>query len=526
MSSESLHSTPVELETRVSASSLAEETEQRTGSSNQTRDAFARHLIVFTSANILSLSCNAVLAFLLPRWLSVEEYGHYRLFILCSAFVGVVHAGFVDGLLLRWAARPVQRMRLELKSSLRFMFAQHAIILLPVVLVAFTSWDNGPWPRMVVAVAAFAVAWNWTSLGQSALQATKRFEVLSVFTLATPVCMLLCTCGLRARSSLNARMLTGAYTLSFLLLAIGQWALVQRQCVDRFESMIDRRGMWRAWVCGTAHLKLGWSILLANLVVAVALSLDRILLGAWFSIRDFAVYSFAANALSLNYTMIVSITRVVLPYFSQGSWNQSRARLYWLGQEAIIILWAGGLASFFAVAPLVRHWLPRYVDSLILIRTLMLAIGFSANIFVLHGTYFWIARKQQRFLVGSLTGLVSAGLFLCWGWRSHAINLIAVAMVASAAVWWLVDEFLLRDELSHSIGQIFRSFGLIALCGAVFLVCAAGDQWVGSIAYVLWMVCLIRIAGRRTLNVVRSSLSRSLLPLPGLRTPTSSEYQG
>jgi O-antigen/teichoic acid export membrane protein len=64
------------------------------------------------------------------------------------------------------------------------------------------------------------------------------------------------------------------------------------------------------------HIRLGWSILGANLVANVLLSLDRIVLSARFSIRDFAIYSFAANALGLVYTMILSISRVVFPYLS------------------------------------------------------------------------------------------------------------------------------------------------------------------------------------------------------------------
>src|SRR5271155_2443713 len=75
--------------------------------------SFASHLLVFSLANLVSLACNGVLTFLLPRWLSMETYGYYRLFILYGGFAGMLHFGLLDGALIRWAARSRRRVHVE-----------------------------------------------------------------------------------------------------------------------------------------------------------------------------------------------------------------------------------------------------------------------------------------------------------------------------------------------------------------------------------------------------------------------------
>src|SRR5262245_25959183 len=75
-------------------------------STPELQSRFVKHAFVFTAANVLYLALQAVLTFLLPRLLTVESFGYYRLFILYSGFVGVLHFGYLDGLLIRWAAAP------------------------------------------------------------------------------------------------------------------------------------------------------------------------------------------------------------------------------------------------------------------------------------------------------------------------------------------------------------------------------------------------------------------------------------
>src|ERR1700686_182539 len=90
---------------------------------------FARHAVVHTVANLGTLACSGAFAFILPRFLSVDDYGYYRLFLLYGSFAGILHLGFLDGLLVRWAARPLPRLRNELSGSLVFLTLEQIALL-------------------------------------------------------------------------------------------------------------------------------------------------------------------------------------------------------------------------------------------------------------------------------------------------------------------------------------------------------------------------------------------------------------
>ena len=474
-----------------------------TGSSARNRQAeFARHAIIHTLANLGTLACSGALAFVLPRFLTVDDYGYYRLFLLYGGFAGVLHLGFLDGLLIRWAARPWSRLKNELATSLAFLWIEE-LVMLGLVIVGAAVLTNRTLLLLTLAIGLYSVLWNWSALGQYAIQALKLFEYVSFFTILAPLLTLLSALALYPLGQLTLRNLILTCLLSQFISAGILWMFVRRRVLDSHFHL----GAF--WPLGRYHVRLGWSVVCANLLAMVALSLDRLVLSRGFSIRDFAIYSFAANALALTYNMILSVARVLFPYLSEGISAEARVRAYAAGEIAVLLIWAGGLASFFPIAWLIPRWLPNYIPSIALVRILMLATGLTASIHILHSTYFRVMRKQNRFLVGAFVGAVSAALLIAIGARTGQLSHFAWAMVGSALAWWLVNEFLLRDLLQHNAARIFKALGLSAACAAVFLFCAnLPNLGLGLLSYSLWAVALFIVVGRPVLRQVK---------LPGLR---------
>jgi O-antigen/teichoic acid export membrane protein len=472
------------------------------------RAEFTRHAVIHTVANLLALACSGALAFVLPRFLSVDDYGYYRLFLLYGSFAGVLHFGFLDGLLLRWAARPSPRLRSELSSSLLFLGFEQIVVLVPVI-VAVGLLLSGLYVWLTLAIAAYAILWNWAVLGQCALQALKLFTHFSFFLILGPFLLLLAAVALHVTHNLNLRSLILICLLSNLVAAACLWLFVRRR-------VPGRRGISRNfWGKGFTYVAMGWSVVCANLLATVALSLDRLVLSRVSPIREFAIYSFAANALGLTYNMILSLARVLFPYLSDGIPVAVRIRTYFMGERILLLLWAGGLATFFPIEWLIERWLPQYVESLSVIRILMLATGFTASIHVLHSSYFRVVRKQRRFLWGALAGVAAAAVLLGIGARTGQLSHFAWAMVGSALTWWVVNEFQLRDVLSHNAGRIFGTLGLTAACAVVYMVCTSlANTAIGFAIYLMWVAALFISLGRALIRHVRLPWLRFLYPAP------------
>jgi len=476
--------------------------------------SFARHLLIFSFANLVALVCNGFLAFLLPRWLSMEHYGYYRLFVLYGSFSGALHLGLLDGALIRWAASSRQRMPAEMCHGLVFLLFEHLTILTPAMAILVLWFRHQPWFFLAWATVLYALVWNAAVLGQFALQADKSFGLLSAVTVIHPALLLGIATALNHWKHLRLEALLGAYLGAWLAAGIAVWVVLLAKYPGKMKSA------GHVWRTGACNIRVGWSVLLAGLTTNLALSLDRIVVSLSFSIRDFAIYSLAATALAVVNTVILSISRVVFPYLSDGLNSEERRRAYGWGESCLITLWAMSLAGYFPLRALIQRLLPAYVLSLPILRLLMLATGLTAVIYILHANYFRSALRQGRLLLGASAGLLAAALFLALARRTGRLVNMSWAMLAAVAWWWAVDELLLRELTHRTLVEIGRTLVIVSVCGGAFLVCdSISGNWLGLLTYSCAAALLTALAYGRTLH----SLPR--LDLLSLFAPGSADSE-
>ena len=440
--------------------------------------SFAGHVLLFSLASLVSLLCNGVLTFLLPRWLSMESYGYYRLFVLYGSFTGVLHLGLLDGALIRWAGRSRERLQAEMRHSLIFLLLQHGALLAPALAILVLWFRHQAWFVLAAAVVLYALVWNATILGQFALQAGKSFGLLSALTVIHPALLLGTVAALTHWNHLTLRALLGAYLGAWLAAGSAVWIVLFAKHPGRMRSGEH------VWHTGVHNIRMGWSVLLASLLTNLALSLDRVVVSLSFTIREFAIYSLAATALAVVNTVILSVSRVVFPYLSDGLRTELRIQAYAWGEATLMGLWALSLAGYFPLRLLIERLLPAYQPSLLVLRLLMLPTGLTAVIYILHANYFRSSRRLSALLFGASVGLGAAALLLAAARHTHHLVNMSWAMVGAVALWWSVDESLLCRQLVRTPLDIAKTLVFTATCGFSFLLCAAiSSGWLGALAY-------------------------------------------
>lgn len=435
------------------------------------------------SANAVYLAINAVLTILLPRYLPVVDYGIYRLFVLYGGFVGLLHFGFLDGLLTRWAADPEALIPQEMRSAIFFLMIQLAAGLLVLGIIAdhirlfLPDWF---W----VALAVFAVILNVATLVQYALQAGRSFKVLSSFLIVQPAVLLICIIVLKILELITIQRVVWAYVLSTFAAAGVLWILLP------IRVSPGRADFGKVFSTARTNLSYGWGILLGNLCMNLTLALDRVFVSAKFSIEEFAFYSFAVSVLAILYSIMTSLTRVVLPYLSQSFAESDRLRVYRAGRDTILLAWIFGLSAYFLLHPLAQILVPKYLQSLPFVRVLLLGTGFAASIQILHSNFFRIANRQNLFFGACLFGLVITSLGLLRASQAQELQDVAIAMVLGLMLWWLVGECLLRKVIGLTVVDIGKSVALSAGMSSILLVATSiSDARLGFAIY-FFVACL------------------------------------
>ena len=77
------------------------------------------------SANLLSLIVSAIMVMVVPKFLSVDDYGMWQLFLFYFSYLGFLHFGWEDGIYLRYAGKEFSEL-----SPKKFSGQFYAIVVL------------------------------------------------------------------------------------------------------------------------------------------------------------------------------------------------------------------------------------------------------------------------------------------------------------------------------------------------------------------------------------------------------------
>lgn len=423
----------------------------------------AKDVAVLSTGTLIAAAVNTVLIFLIPRSLSIEEYGYWRLFGLYAGYVGLLHLGFPDGALVRWAGRDLSSFRHELRPSIRFLFFQQLAFAVPLCIVfAFCL------PRdlrfIAVAIALLAIVMNLIAPLQYVFEAARRFRPVAVSVVLGPglfLCLFL-VWDRGLRRSLDSERVIVLYVLAWLI-TLG-FLFVKAKAWQG-----PKRGSTRfAKQC----ISIGWPIVMANMVAGLTLNVDRLSLSWAVNIRSFAQYSLAASAMAVPIKAIQASSKVFFPHLA-GLPVESRMRFYGVASRSLILAWALLLPYDFVLDIFVRHVLPKYVPSLEIAKVLLLGIVFIAGIQVLQAAFAYLHGRQVRFLLGTAAVFVlGCGLAYFAAFKFRSLEMVAVVEVFVLAIWWLFNEWALRDLTLQRMRDWARFMMLFGSISLIYLLAA------------------------------------------------------
>jgi len=410
---------------------------------------------------------NVTLVFVLPKLVSVEDYGYWRIFGLYAGYVGFLHFGFADGALLRWASRPMEEFHHEIGPALTYLFWQQVIVLAPLCALAVLVLP-GPLKFVGAAIALFALVFNLVTLLQFGLQSAKMFRPVAISTVAAPALFLGLVLLWHYHWHSDFREVTSFYATGWLTVLVFLLAWTKPWSGPRNTIEVKRL----AKDC----VQSGWPIVLANIGVALIVSADRLAVSWAATIQNFAQYSLAASAMAVPITVIQACSKVFFSHLA-GVTQDGRKRIYGISSRTLLIAWAILLPYYFALDVFVRHFLPKYATSLPYARILLLGIPFLASILILQMSYAYLNGLQRHFLGRTATVLaVSLGVTSFAALHTGSLRIVAGVQMAILGAWWLFNEWTLRELTGEMAGGWLKFLGIYGLASASYWM---ATHWAG-----------------------------------------------
>lgn len=450
--------------------------------------AIAGDIATLGGGTALAAVFNALLVFLIPRLLSIEEYGYWRLFLLYAGYVGFLHLGFADGALLRWAGRTLEAIHHEVAPCWKYLVLQHLAVIVPLLAILGFATRLPAHIRVVCgAVLIFGLIMNSATLLQYSLQAGREFRPVAIAA-AVPPGLFVALAFLRSlKGTPTANELMVMYGCAWAAVVVYLWARVRPGGGSSSESH---------WNLGKTLTAVGWPVVLANTGLGLVQSADRLVVSSSLPITQFAQYSLAASAMFVPMTAIAAISRVFFSHAAAAE-HGDRARVYRHMSRFLLISWSLLLPYFFVLEAFVKRFLPKYVAALPVAGILVLSVIFLAAIQILHMNYFYLYGKQRQFLywtLGALALSLSAALLIA-RWL-HSLPAVAIGQAGALFAWWLVNEWKLRRVTRYGGKDWLRvsAVGGWSAASYGFALWSTGNlgsrflAYYGLVAVVLWIV--------------------------------------
>ena len=450
----------------VEDSSVETRTPSITGLSSS---VILRDVATLGSGTLLSGVFGTLLVFLIPRLVSVENYGYWRLFLLYAGYVGLLHFGFADGALLQWAGKSFESFRKEIKPSIKFMILQQIAFVVSGSLVLLLL--PARFQFIGIAVLLFALIMNLVTLLQYALQAGRIFTPVAVAVAAPNGIFVLCAFLWDLRGTPDFRDLIALYFLSWIGVLIYLWIRVKPASTAQVSS---------PWSIGKTFVAIGWPIVLANTGYMFVQSADRVVVSSILPISEFAQYSLATSAMFVPITAILTVYRVFFSHVAAVD-ESDRRKIYVHASRFLLAAWSLLLPYFFVLDWFVHAFLPNYVPSLSVAKVLLLGILFLAGIQILHMSFSYLNGKQRDFLLRTVYVLAATySLLLALAFWMHSLFAVAIGQDIALALWWFVNEWKLRSTTGQSAKDWSRT-GVVFVWSSGCYVLASG--WIHRIVW-------------------------------------------
>lgn len=481
----------------------------------------AKDFAAVATGTALGSLFGTLVIFVIPRLVSVEDFGYWRIFLLYSGYVGFLHFGFIEGALLFWAGQPLSRIRQDLLPSIKFVGFLQALLFLIGAVLTLLFLHSSLW-LVSLAVLAFAILQNVTTVLQYALQGAREFRVVAV-AVSVPAggFLVFAILGHLAHLS-DYRMLIAAYLAGWTVLLIFLWYHLRPQSS---ASVVTADSVaWR-------FIGSGWPITVSNFAYGIVQSADKLVVCVTGSIYGFAQYSLAASVMAVPIAAIAAASRVFFPHLAAVDPEHHQAT-YGRAAKMAFLCWSLSIPYYFVLARVVPFLLPKYLEGLPYAKILLCGSVFLGSIQILQLSFSNIYKRQRQFVIWA-GGAVSLSFLAAFtaAIQFHSLKAVAASQVVSLLIWWQVNEWNLRDisgQMWTDWAQLLFLFAWSASSLWLTLKVANGMILQIIVYYALTLVFVAWIGFAEIsscFSLVRAVLKRQriLKPRDSVQTPSASE---
>lgn len=423
------------------------------------------------SANLISLGISVFMVMVVPKFLSVDDYGLWQLFLFYFSYLGFLHFGWEDGIYLRYAGKNFDE--LDQKTFVGQFYGIVALQIFEVaVAICFGKLIVTDPVKQTALVCAICLApfVNFNNLCIFILQITNCIKEYVTLLLAERmifffgvVFVLLIWQQNEFRDMYYAKLfsvvwgtLIGAYFFRDFL----------KHRFDSFTQIMSE---------AKENISVGIKLMFANVAGMLILGIIRCGISMGWDVATFGKVSLTLNLSNFLLLFINSVSVVFFPIIKRMD-EERLADVYRKIRDVLTFLLFGALLCYYPLKCLLAWWLPKYADSLIYMSILFPVCIFESKMCLLINTYLKSMRQEALILKINIVSVIASLVVTCLTVGVfYDLNLTVFSIVGVYAFQCIVAEYLTGELLGLSlIKEILTD---VVMCGVFIATGWLFDDW-------------------------------------------------
>ncbi len=429
-------------------------------------------------ANLVSLAISVFMVMFVPKYLSVNDYGVWQLFLFYFSYLGFLHLGWEDGIYLRYAGKKFDELD---KKTFSGQF--YGIVLLQILLaVLVTLFANHIVTDPVKRIALLCAVWlapfvNFNNLCNFVMQITNRIKDYARFLLTERIVFFLGVfIALFVVHKNEFRYMYYAKMVSMISITLIGVYLCRSLLRPEFYSIKD---IYRE---AKVNLAVGSKLMLANIAGMLIIGAVRYGISMGWDVATFGRVSLTLGISNFLMVFINSVSVVFFPLIKRMD-ESKRASTYKIIRGGLDVILFAAMIGYYPLKTILSWWLPKYADSLIYMSVLFPVCIFQSKLSLLVNTYLKSMRQESLMLkINILSVLASVIITFITVKVLHDLNLAVLSIVfvyafqcclAEGCISYLLDIKLKREIITDIVfSGIFIATGLFfqnILCMIIYM---------------------------------------------------------
>ena len=437
----------------------------------------SRNLFLSLSSQAASLAVSIILSLIVPKFIDEYQYAYWQTFVLYVGYVGGLHFGLLDGIVLRYSQYDYEELdKPRIRSQFKILFISICIISLSIISYAMIFLDGNA--RLITILVSFGIITKQlTGYNSYTFQITNRISKFAAMTMIQ-------------------RLSYGAIVVVLLLGKIEgfYWICLAELIGDMIGFIVSSRSNKNMYFGKTiprseafdewkTNVSAGIILMLANWSSMLLLGGAKMIVQWRWDELTFGKISFAVSISNLFLVFVNAISVVLFPSLKRMNQEQL-PQLYQKLRSSVSLVLFAVITFYFPGCMILNIYLPKYSESLTYLGLLLPLIIFSSKVSLLTNNYLKVYRLEKEMLKINLISIITAiVLYLVTAYIFRSLVALVICIVMSNMLKSILSEITVSRVIKLSFAKDIV-IELIMTC--VFMFVAYVLDWkLGLLLYLL-----------------------------------------